>query len=110
MQLGLQEYARHVFGQIKINQPDSVVAVVSGSESGNGIRDTGTENSNLTLLGEQGLTTSVVRVDASEFTTPAEGSTITVDGSEVTVTEVKSDPQRGLLTISYQDQEPVTYT
>ncbi len=106
--MGIQDHARAVFAALAAAHPDVVVAVVSGSESGDGIRDTQTALADGAEWGEQGLTTSVVRVSAGDFTEPGKGSTITVAGVDAFVTSARTDPAGALITIEYQNHRPVS--
>ena len=83
------------------------VTVVSSGETATGFRGVSDSDSALTDYGQQGFTSNTVRVDASDLTTPAKGSTITVDGSDVFVTNTRLDPLGATLLITYDTQRPV---
>jgi|GEM_PF-4175612 len=106
--MSLQSLARTAFATVQALHPDSIVVIKSGTSTANAIRDTGTDDSEFSDRGETGNTSGTVRVDASLFPEPVRGSTITVDGKQVWVTEVKRDPVGALLTITFTKQQPLT--
>ena len=98
---------RAVFAGIKSTVPGAVVAVVSGSETANGVRTPSAAGAAPDDYGDQGLTTQEVRVDASEMTQPDRGATITVGGETAIVNDVRADQLGALMLISYQFTRPV---
>lgn len=104
----LQTMARTALAAIAAAVPESVVVVSNAlGESCNGIRDTMRHGSGQDDFGERGATGSTVRVDASLFTRPIEGNTITVDSQKVIVLSVHDDSSDALTVIEYQVTEEV---
>ena len=69
----------------------------------NGIVDTMRGQGSFDPSGEIGPDVRTVRVDASEITKPALGSTIMVAGHKAVVLNVRTDPAGALLAIEYQE-------
>jgi len=104
----VQDHARTALAAIMEQHSTGVVTVTSGSTTVNGFRGTRTTDSELSGYGlQEGQTDNVVRVDASAFSEPARGATITVDGSAVFVTTTRLDPIGATLLIEYSRQRPV---
>ena len=105
--MSLQSEVRAALADIETTMTNAVVTVVSGDESCSGLRGTAYDATSPDPFGEQGIDSATVRVDASELTAPDKGATITVDGDEVLVTNIQSDPVNGLMVISYDLTRPV---
>lgn len=105
--MSLQARARAAFAGVKSAVPSSVVTVVSGAQTAQGVKNTKTDDTSPGNYGEQGVSSGHVYVDASEMTTPARGSTIVVDGNDVFVMQTSLDPAGAILKIAYQDQRQV---
>ena len=105
--MALPDTARAAFANIQTAHPSGVVAVVSGSTTVNGFKGTVNTDAALTDYGEEGETMGVVRVDASLLSEPARGATISVDGSEVTVTTTRVDALGAMMLIEYTKRHPV---
>jgi len=105
--MSLQTLARDALTTLKALSPSSIVAVVSGGVSAQGLSVGSTANTSPTDYGEQGITTGVVYVDASAFAQPERGATITVGGRSVFVTECRVDPVGAMYKIDYGVQRPV---
>lgn len=103
----LQATVRTALGTIKTLAPNSVVTVANASQSAEGVKDTVDAESSLAEYGEEGRTTGTVYLDASEFTRPERGDTITVDGDDVFVNDSDVDPVGAMLTIVYSKTRPV---
>ena len=105
--MSLQTAARTAFAAIKTAHPELVVAVASDDETCEGIRGVDVGVGNPTLLGEDGLESNTVRVDASEFAEQDFGATITVDGETVFVSGQRLDPAGALRQIAFQKTRPI---
>lgn len=105
--MSLQSIARVAFSAIKTAIPESVVVVVCGTQTANGIRDTVRTDAGLTNMGEEGITGGTVRLDASEMDEPERGATITVAGENVFVLHTRKDSSEALLAIEFSRQRPV---
>lgn len=104
--MSLQSIARDAFTAIKAAAPESVVAVISGEQTANGIKDIIKTDADLLDAGERGMTTGIVRIDAGEITEPARGASITVAGDPVFVTQTRVDSCGAILVIEYSKQRP----
>ena len=98
--------ARTAFTAIKTIAASAVVPVVYKGRTCNGIRDTATQGTSLSMDGNKGETTGTVRVDASEIDMPAIGDTLTINGKECFAGDVKTDSCGALLTIVYTQTRP----
>lgn len=103
----LQDTARAVLAAIATQVASSAVTVGYLGQSTEGVQNTKTAASDLGDVGERGLTTGTVYVDASKLTGLVRGGTITVDGNAAFVTAWREDPAGALFAIEYQDQNPV---
>ena len=104
--MSLQSIARDAFTAIKAAAPESVVAVISGEQTANGIKDIVKTDADLLDAGERGMMTGTVRIDAGEITEPARGASITVAGDPVFVTQTRVDSCGAILVIEYSKQRP----
>lgn len=102
--MDLQAQIRASFAATMTAHPSLVVAVVSGSETANGVRSTTVTDASLVAAGETGTTSGLVRVSAAALTEPAKGAAITVGGEEVFVTGTRLDAVGGLLAIEYSER------
>lgn len=106
--MSLQSVARSALAAIRSAVPDSVVTVIYGSHTAQGVRDTITGRAEADGYGEKGPTSSTVRVSMEDLVEiPANGETIRVDGEDVIVLQTRLDPAGALCAIEYQDTHPV---
>lgn len=98
----IQSAARAQFAAIRTALPECVKAVNVLGATANGIVDTLSGQGSLEPAGGKGIDVGTVRVDASEITRPALGSTITVGGEKAVVLNVRPDPAGALLAVEYQ--------
>lgn len=104
----LQATVRAAFISISGLIPESVVAVVSGTQTANGIKNTIATDADLENWGEKGNTTGTVWVNVADMTEPARGAAITVGGDKVFVMNTKKDPAGALFRIDYSKQKIAT--
>lgn len=97
---------RTAFGVIKARIPDALATVQNKGQTCTGILLSETDIATAGIMGEEGVSTSGVRVDMSELTQPTRGETILVNGAQVFAMEIRPDPLRALMVITFQDQEP----
>jgi len=90
--------------------PDATVTVVYNGQTCQGLKDTQTDLSGMTTMGEQGTTTGIVRVDASLLAVPVRGATMLINDKPVFVTNHKLDSAGAMRRIEYSEQRPVTFT
>jgi hypothetical protein len=101
----LQATVRTAFASIKTLIPESVVAVVSGSQTANGIKNTVASDADLESWGEKGNITGTVWVNVADMTEPGRGASIMVAGEKVFVMNTKKDPAGALFRIDYTKQK-----
>ena len=106
--MDLKAIAQAQLARIIAAHPGAVVTVIANSNTADAIRDSPVSEANLTDNGEMGLTTGRVFCNADTIGALTNGQAITVDGHQAFVTQVKIDPMGALVTISYQNQKPVT--
>lgn len=83
------------------------VDVISGSETAKGLLGTGQANTAAGEFGDFGFDAGLVRVSIGDMSEPVRGSTITVDGDDVMVTSVNTDPISAVMAISFDKTRPV---
>lgn len=87
---------------------ESSVSVSIDGTTGTGLRDTVTGASGLAELGDMGMAASVIIVSRGTFESePTRGSTIVIDGANVTVSQVQTDPAQAVWIITYSEQQPI---
>lgn len=106
--MSLQSTARAAFSAIKTAHAEAVVEVVSAGRTAEGVRDSKSDASASDVFGESGVTSGRVWVDASEIDEPQRGGKIKVDGVDVIVGTVKTDPAGAILSITYTYTNPIT--
>jgi len=109
-EMSLTTIFRDAFDAIKTAHPELTVAVIIGGVVGTGTRDTSTDAVNLTDSGETGISSGRVRVSAGDFSKPARGDVITVNGLACFSGDVQTDAVGAFYIIPYQVQKPVTGT
>lgn len=107
--MSIQSDIRTGFAAIKTAMPESVVSVGFGGATADGIKSNWRRVADLGDMGERGLATGTVRVDASELGTPERGDRVTIDGEGAIVTDTALDAAGALLTLVYQQERPVTF-
>jgi len=108
--MNLQAIARSALATIAAAVPESTVTVVYNGQTCQGLKDTQTDLSGMTTMGEQGATTGIVRVDASQLAAPKRGATMILNGKNVFVTNHKLDTAGAMRRIEYSEQRPVVFT
>ena len=106
--MSLQSIARAAFTAIKTIAASAVVPVAYKTKTCNGLMDTTTQGTALSMDGNKGETSATVRVDASELDTPAIGDTLTINGKECFAGDVRMDSCGAILTIMYTQTRPNT--
>jgi len=104
--MSLQSQARADLATIASLIGEAAVAVVSGAESGTGIRGVTTKETSPSEYGDMGTTVNIVRVSAATFSEPARGATITVAGQPVFVITARLDPAGATRVFEYSEQKP----
>ena len=99
----IQSAARAQFAAIRTALPECVAVVNVLGGTANGILDTMRGQGSFDTSGETGPDVRTVRVDASEITKPALGSTIMVNGHKAVVLNTHTDSSGALLAIEYQE-------
>jgi hypothetical protein len=99
--------ARSVLSQMLSEHSSASKSVKYRGQTASGFAGTVSADSRLSLMGDEGPETQMVRVDASALTRPEQGATILVDGESCTVTRCRTDPVGALLIIEYVIGKPV---
>jgi hypothetical protein len=102
--MSLETEARTALASIATGNPAWSVAVVISGTAGTGLDAGTTGASDFGDMGEAGVETGTVRVNAATFPKPDPGDTITVRGVQVTVLNVSGV---ALWVIQYRNVRPV---
>lgn len=108
--MSLTTIFREALDAIKSAHPELTVAVVIGGVAGTGTKDARTDVGALNINGESGVSSSRVRVNADDFTKPANGEAITVNLEACIVNDVRTDGAGAFYLIEYQVQRPVKFS
>ena len=106
----LQAGARAALAAIATAIPSAAVTVISHTsdgdqETGTGVRAVTAKASDLSELGELGMTTNLVRVSAGDFTIPERGATIIVGSVKGKVSLARLDPAGATIVIEYTEEQ-----
>lgn len=93
---------RGALGTIGGLLPETLLTIISDGQTATGISSKTAYGESLEADGERGNTTGRVLLDASKMTTPAKGSTISVNGNLAIVGNTAVDGTGGSLSIDFQ--------
>jgi hypothetical protein len=102
----LKDAVTSAFTALLTTAAEAAVPVSYGVKSCTGLRDSVTQGTQLTMDGNAGEVTGIVRVLASALDRPAKGDTLTIDGKTVFAGDCKLDPLGAVLTISFSETRP----
>ena len=103
--MSIEDQARAALVAIGRAQPWMVVAVEYGAQRANGICAQRNKLTEMSVLGQAGSTTAIVRVSSAEIDEPTRGAHLKVAGAQVYVTECRTSG--GVRVIVCSDTQPV---
>ncbi len=107
--MALKALAQAALADIITQQPSSVAAIVANGNTANGVKDSETNEAELTDDGEVGRSISTIRCNADTIVAGdlVKGQTITVGGVSVFLLDFRLDPAGAIVTLEYSKQKPI---
>jgi len=95
------------FAEMKAEWPESVVSVMIGAETSEGLLGPESEQPNPDNVGENGIRTRRLRMPILAGIKPVRGTPMKVGNADVTVTDIQADSVNQLWRIDFQYQRPL---